>query len=305
MGIENIKIKLGKIELTSPIILASGIFGFGDEIPDFVDIKKIGAITTKTITYQPFKGNPQPRIYETYSGMINSIGLQNPGIFYFIENILPKIRKKYKKIFVSITGKTEKEIIDLVKIITKENVDAIELNLSCPNFEKSKKMVSQDPDLTYKIIKIVKDNTDLPLIAKLTPNVTDIKEIAINAQKGGADILSLINTVKGLRIDLKKMKIIDGGLSGPSIKPIGLKCVYEVYKVVNIPIIGIGGILKGLDALEYILVGASAVGIGSGFFTNINIINEVIETLKGYLKKGKFKNINEIIGLLNEKKPII
>ncbi len=294
MGMKIIKTNLGKIELETPIILSSGVFGFGEEMPDLIDIKKI--------TYKPLKGNVQPRIYETYSGMINSIGLQNPGVFYFIENILPKIKKKFKKIFVSITGKTEDEFIDLTKIISKEKVDAIELNLSCPNFEKNRKMISQDPDLTYKIVKIVKENTDLPVIAKLTPNVTDIKEIAISAQKGGADILCLINTLKGLRIDLKKMKIIDGGLSGPSIKPVGLKCVYEVYKVVNIPIIGTGGIFKGQDGIEYILAGANAIGIGSGFFNNINIIDEIIEKLLNFIKKGKFGKLDKIVGLLNEKK---
>ncbi len=298
MGMKKLKIKLGKIELNSPIILASGIFGYGNEKIDFIDYKKIGAITTKTITYTPWKGNPQLRIYETDCGMINSIGLQNPGIFYFVKNILHKIRKKWPKIFVSITGRNEKEFIDIIKILNREKVDAIELNLSCPNFEKKQRMISQDPDLTYRIIKIVRNETSLPLIAKISPNVNDIKEIAIASEKAGADILSLINTVKGLRIDFKKMKIIDGGLSGPSIKPIGLKCVYDVYRVVKIPIIGIGGITRGIDAIEYFLVGASAVGIGSGLFTNANIIEEIYKFLNQYLGKRNLKNI---IGLLNEK----
>jgi len=301
MGLKLLKTKLGKIELETPIIMASGTFGYGLEKVDFIDIKKIGAITTKTITFSPWKGNPQPRIYETYSGMINSIGLQNPGVFYFVKNILPEIRKKYKKVFVSITDKTEKELLEIVKIISKEKVDAIELNLSCPNFEKKRKMISQDPDLTYKVIKMVKNETHIPLIAKISPNVTDIKEIAIACEKGGADILSLINTVKGLRIDFKKMKVIDGGLSGPCIKPIGLKCVYDVYKVVNIPIIGIGGIVKGMDALEYIMLGATAIGIGSGFFNNPNIIDDVYFTLVKYLKENRYETIENIIGLLNEK----
>jgi dihydroorotate dehydrogenase (NAD+) catalytic subunit len=301
MGIKMLKTKLGKIELDTPIIMASGTFGYGIERIDFIDYKKIGAIVTKTITFYPCEGNPQPRIYETYSGMINRIGLQNPGVFCFVKNILPLIRKKYKKIFVSITEKTEKELLKLIKIISKEKIDAIELNLSCPNFERNKRMISQDPDLTYRVIKIVKNETDIPIIAKISPNVTDIKEIAIASEKGGADILSLINTVKGLRIDFKKMKVIDGGLSGPCIKPIGLKCVYDVYKVINIPIIGIGGIVNGLDALEYIMVGASAVGIGSGFFNNPHIIEDVYFSLKKYLKENKYKDIEQIRGLLNEK----
>lgn len=303
MGI-NLKVKLGKIELKTPVIMASGTFEYGLSDIEFIDKNKIGAITTKTITYQPFPGNPQPRIYETEYGMINRIGLQNPGVFYFIKNILPEIRKKYEKIFVSITGRNEKEFIELTRIISKERVSAIELNLSCPNFEKGKLMISQIPELTYKIIRIVKNETDIPIIAKLSPNVADIKEIAVACEKGGADIISLINTVKGLRIDFKKMEIIDGGLSGPSIKPIGLKCVYDVYKVVNIPIIGIGGIVKGEDAVEYFLVGASAIGIGSGLFTNSMIIDDVIDSLRDFIERKKFKSIKEIVGLLNEKEKV-
>ncbi|MCM8784782.1 MAG: dihydroorotate dehydrogenase [Candidatus Omnitrophica bacterium] len=302
MGIEKLRIKLGHIELKTPIIMASGTFGYGLEKINFIDYKKIGAITTKTITYYPWEGNPQPRIYETYSGMINSIGLQNPGVFYFIKNILPKIRKKFNKIFVSISGRTENEFIQLIKIMNKEKIDALELNLSCPNFEKEQKMISQSSDLTYKIVKKIKNETSIPLIAKLSPNVTNIKEIAIAAEEAGIDMISVINTVKGLCVDLKKMKIIDGGLSGGCIKPIGLKCVYDIYKVVKIPIIGIGGIIKGTDAIEYFLVGASAIGIGSGLFTNSQIIDEVIKSLINFLNKTKSKNLKEITGLLNEKK---
>ncbi|HOM26442.1 MAG TPA: dihydroorotate dehydrogenase [bacterium] len=302
MGIKKLKVELGKIKLDSPIIMASGTFGYGTEKLDFIDFEKIGAITTKTITYQPWSGNPQPRIYETYSGMINNIGLQNPGVFYFTKNILPFIRKKFKRVFVSITGRSEKEFIDIIKILNKENIDAIELNLSCPNFEKNQKMISQDANLTHKLIKKIKNETDIPLIAKLSPNVTDITEIAIAAQEGGVDILALINTVRGLGVDIKKMRVINGGLSGSSIKPIGLKCVYEVYKVVDIPIIGIGGITEGRDAVEYFLSGASAVGIGSGLFTNTKIIDEVIESLREFLKKTGKENLKEITGLLNEKK---
>ncbi|MCM8767681.1 MAG: dihydroorotate dehydrogenase [Candidatus Omnitrophica bacterium] len=301
MGIKKLQVELGKIILETPIIMASGTFGYGLEEINFIDYKKIGAITTKTITYYPWEGNPQPRIYETYSGMINNIGLQNPGVFYFIKNILPEIRKRFKKIFVSISGRTENEFIEIVKIMNKEKIDALELNLSCPNFEKEQKMISQSPELTYKIVKKIKNETSIPLIAKLSPNVTDIKEIAIAAEEAGVDIISVINTVKGLSVDLKKKKIIDGGLSGGCIKPIGLKSVYDIYKVVNIPIIGIGGIIKGTDAIEYFLVGASAIGIGSGLFTNSKIIDEVVESLIDFLNQTNKKNLKEITGLLNEK----
>ncbi|MCM8811252.1 MAG: dihydroorotate dehydrogenase [Candidatus Omnitrophica bacterium] len=301
MGIKKLQVELGKIILETPIIMASGTFGYGLEEINFIDYKKIGAITTKTITYYPWEGNPQPRIYETYSGMINNIGLQNPGVFYFIKNILPEIRKRFKKIFVSISGRTENEFIEIVKIMNKEKIDALELNLSCPNFEKKQKMISQSSELTYKIVKKIKNETSIPLIAKLSPNVTDIKEIAIAAEEAGVDIISVINTVKGLSVDLKKKKIIDGGLSGGCIKPIGLKSVYDIYKVVNIPIIGIGGIIKGTDAIEYFLVGASAIGIGSGLFTNSKIIDEVVESLIDFLNQTNKKNLKEITGLLNEK----
>ncbi len=301
MGIKKLQVELGKIILETPIIMASGTFGYGLEEINFIDYKKIGAITTKTITYYPWEGNPQPRIYETYSGMINNIGLQNPGVFYFIKNILPEIRKRFKKIFVSISGRTENEFIEIVKIMNKEKIDALELNLSCPNFEKKQKMISQSSELTYKIVKKIKNETSIPLIAKLSPNVTDIKEIAIAAEEAGVDIISVINTVKGLSVDLKKKKIIDGGLSGGCIKPIGLKSVYDIYKVVNIPIIGIGGIIKGTDAIEYFLVGASAIGIGSGLFTNSKIIDEVVESLIDFLNQTNKKNLIEITGLLNEK----
>ncbi|MCM8807841.1 MAG: dihydroorotate dehydrogenase, partial [Candidatus Omnitrophica bacterium] len=197
---------------------------------------------------------------------------------------------------------SEKEFVEIIKIVSKKRIDAIELNLSCPNFENEKKMISQSSELTFKIVKSVKNETDIPVIVKLTPNVTEIKEIAISAEEGGADILSLINTIKGLAVDFKKMRVIDGGLSGPSIKPVGLKCVYDVYKVVNIPIIGMGGITCGLDAIEYFLVGASAIGIGSGFYSNPQIIDDIYKTLKNFLRKNKFKSIREMIGLLNEKK---
>lgn len=302
MGLEKLRVFLGKIELKTPFIMASGIFGFGETDINFLNIGKIGAFTTKTLTYYPMKGNLGPRIYETYGGMINSIGLQNPGIHYFIEKVLPNIKKKFDKIFVSITGNDEEEFVKLIKILNEENIDGIELNLSCPNFKKSKKMISQDPDLTFKIIKTIKNETKIPIIAKLSPNVTDISTIAVAAEEAGADMVSLINTVKGLRINLKKMEIIDGGLSGPAIKPIGLKCVYDIYKVIKIPIIGIGGICTAQDAIEYFLVGANAVEIGSGFFNNPAILDEISDGVIKFLTENNFKSIEDMIGILNEKK---
>ena len=300
MGVNILEVKLGKLRLKSPIIMASGTFGFGMEKIEFVDYTKIGAITTKTITYEERKGNPQPRIWEIKCGMINRIGLQNPGVKYFSENILPELKKKKVKIIVSVSGKNEEEILRTFEILTEKNIKTFELNLSCPNIDEEK-MISQNADLTYRIVEKVKKNFDITLIVKLSPNVTDITEIAIAAEKAGADILSMINTVKGIAIDTERMKIIEGGISGPVIKNIGLYAIYSVFKKVKIPLIGIGGITEGKDAVEYFLAGANAIEIGSGFFSNPFLIDEVYKYLLNYLRKNSYKNVSEITGLLNEK----
>jgi len=293
-----LSINLGKLKLESPLIMVSGIFGYGTDIPGIFDMGKIGAIVTKTITLNPCPGNPQIRIWETPSGVINSIGLQNPGIERFKREILPGLEKLKCKKIVSITG-NEDELRKICDMLNGEKMDGIELNISCPNIKG--KMFSQDTSLTYKIVKCVKERCKFPLIVKLSPNVTDIVEIAIAAEDGGADILSMINTVKAMAVDIEKMRVIAGGLSGSAIKPIGIRCVYEVYKKVKIPIIGIGGISCGKDALEYILCGASAVGIGSAVFSNPSVIDEIYGFLKNYLETNKIENIGKIVGSLNEK----
>lgn len=303
MGV-NLKVKLGKIKINSPIIMVSGTFGYGIENIDFINYKQVGAITTKTITFEKWKGNPQPRILEIPGGMINSIGLQNPGVDYFCKKIYPQldnIKKSGTKIFVSITDRTLTQMLKILEKLNKLNIDAIELNLSCPNFEKGKLMISQMPEKAFLVVKEVKNKSKFPLIVKLSPNVTDITEIACAVEEGGADVLSLVNTLKGLAFDWKRGKIIEGGISGKCLKPVGLKCVYEVYKKVKIPIIGIGGITEGKDAVEYILAGANAVGIGSGFFSNPEIVKDVFEYIYNYLNENNFKSIEEITGLLNEK----
>jgi len=300
----NLNTELGKLKLNSPIIMASGTFGYGTEKFPFIDYKKIGAITTKTITYENWEGNPQPRISEIPSGMINNIGLQNPGIKYFCEKIYPsleKLKKEGVKIFVSITDRTLDNIIKIVEKLNNLKIDAIELNFSCPNFEKNNLMISQIPDKTFSVVKETKEVSKFPVITKLSPNVTDIAEIAIAASEGGSDILCMVNTVKGIFFDWKREKIIEGGISGQCIKGIGLRCVYDVYKKVKIPIIGLGGIVCGKDALEYILIGADAIGIGSGFFSNPGIVNDVFNYLSSYLTKKGIKNIKQIVGILNEK----
>lgn len=303
MGV-NLKVKADKLKLNSPVVMVSGTFGYGTEKFDFIDYKKIGAITTKTITYEKWKGNPQPRIAEIPYGMINSIGLQNPGVNYFCEKIYPsfeRLRKKGIKIFVSITDRTLKNMIKIVEKINTIKIDAIELNLSCPNFEREKKMISQSPEKAFSVVKEIKKVSKFPVISKISPNVTDIVEIACAVEEGGTDILSLINTVKGIVFDWKRKKIIEGGISGQCIKPIGLYCVYSVYKKIHIPIIGIGGITNGKDAIEYILLGANAIGVGSGFFANPDIIEDIFYSLSSYLEENKIESLNEITGLLNEK----
>ncbi len=298
-------VKIGPLVMNSPIVMAGGIFSYGEVNIDFVNYKKLGAIVTKTVSLKPRKGNPQPRIWETSSGMINSVGLQNPGIKDFIKNTLPSIKRDGVKVIISIMGEDEEEISRITRILMgeKNSYNAIELNLSCPNVNRDEIMTSQSPEMTSKFVKSVKRVCgDMPLIVKLSPNVTDIVEIAASAEEAGADALSMINTVKALSVDFKNNRIIEGGLSGPSVKHIGLKAVYDVYKKSGIPIIGIGGITSGKDALEYIAVGASAVGLGSGFFSNPLLIDEVYDTLSRFLRENRFKTLADITGLLNEKK---
>ncbi|MDD3726210.1 MAG: dihydroorotate dehydrogenase, partial [Candidatus Ratteibacteria bacterium] len=268
----------------------------------YLDYKKLGAIVTKTITLKPQKGNPQPRIWETSSGMLNCIGLQNPGIKEFISKKMYSVNTSGVQIIVSISGESPEEIKKMTEMLVGKGIKAIELNLSCPNVNRENLMVSQSPEDTYIFVKAAKDiGKKETIIAKLSPNVTDITEIATAAESAGADVLSLINTVKAVAVDVENKRIIEGGLSGPAIKPIGLKAVDDVYKKVKIPLIGIGGIARGQDALEYIFAGASAIGVGSGFFSNPYLVDQIYESFTGFLKENKLKKISDATGLLNEK----
>ena len=303
MGIKSLEVRLGRLSLKTPIIIASGIFSYGEVNIDYLDYKKLGAITTKTITFLPRKGNPQPRIWETPSGIINCVGLQNPGIKEFIKKGLYNVSLKGVKTIVSISGENPDEIKKMTDMLMDKGVEAIELNLSCPNVNRENRMVSQSPEDTYSIVKAVKDITkNITIIAKLSPSVTDITEIALAAERGGADAISLINTVKAMAVDIEKKRVIEGGLSGPAIKPVGLKAVYDVYKKVKVPLIGIGGITTGEDAIEYMLIGASAIGVGSGFFSNPYLIDQIYGTFIKFLEKNNLKKIADATGLLNEKK---
>lgn len=300
---KKLNVKIGTLRLKSPVVMVSGIFGYGEIDLEYVNYKKLGAIVTKTISLQPRKGNPQPRIWETASGMMNCVGLQNPGVRDFIRHKLPAIKRDGIKVIVSVMGQNESEISEISEILAgeKESYDAIELNLSCPNIERDRPMVSQSPEMTGRFVETAKKAFGrTPLIAKLSPNVTDITAIAAAAERAGADGLSMINTVRALAVDTAGMRIVEGGLSGPPIKPVGLRAVYDVYRKSGIPIIGIGGITTGKDALEYVLAGASAVGAGSGFFSNPFLVDEIYDTLRDFLKK-KGKSLNDITGLLNKK----
>ncbi len=302
MGLNTLGVKIGGLAMDSPIIMMSGIFSYGEVNVDYLDYKKLGAIVTKTVSLEPRHGNPQPRVWETPSGMLNSIGLQNPGVRAFIKKGLPSIRKNGIKIIVSVTGNGTEEISEIVNLLSAEKIDGLELNLSCPNVNRKELMVAQSPEMTGLFVKAAKKECGkIPLIAKLSPNVTDITEVAAAAEDAGADILSMINTVRGISVDVEKMRIMEGGLSGPAIKPAGLRAVYDVYRKTGIPLIGMGGIASGKDAVEFILAGASAVGIGSGFFSNPFLVDEIYSSLADFLKNNCIKKLSCATGLLNEK----
>jgi len=316
MGVKSSSLttSIGRLKLKNPIMVASGTFGYGEEFKDLVALKDIGAIVTKSITVKPYTGNRPPRIWETTSGMLNSIGLQNEGIDDFIANKLPYLEKIGTAIVVSIAGKRKSEYRELAKRLDKTSVDAIEVNISCPNIEHGcslkgriagsclPRLFAQDAKSTAEIIRMVKSQTKKTVIAKLSPNVTDIVEIAKAAKRAGSDALSLINTILGMEVDIHRqaprLGNITGGLSGPAIKPIALHMVWDVYKSVKLPIIGIGGIMNAEDVLEFFLCGASAVQIGTANFLNPKTTTDIIEELPRYLKQKNLKNIKELTGRL-------
>ena len=297
----SLDIDIAGIKMKNPVVTASGTFGYGLEYSQVIDISFFGAIVTKTITLKPRIGNPQPRIVETASGMLNSIGLQNPGAKIFIKEKLPKLKEYGVPIIANISGSNETEFVNLAGLLEDTGLSGLELNISCPNVERSG-LFSQNADTTYKLVSSVKKVTGLPLIVKLTPNVTDITLIAKAAEDGGAGAISLINTLIGMSIDVKtkrpKLANVIGGLSGPAIKPVALRMVYETSKKVHIPIIGMGGIMTSDDAVEFLLAGASAVAIGTANFVNPNACCEIIEGIKTYMIDNKLNRMSDIIGQL-------
>jgi dihydroorotate dehydrogenase (NAD+) catalytic subunit len=281
-------VDLNGLILKNPVTVASGTFGFGREFSEFYDLSLLGAISVKGLTLQPREGNPVPRLAETPMGMINSVGLQNPGVEVFIKDEIPFLRQFDTKIIANINGNTLEDYIDMAKILDQADVDAIEVNISCPNVKCGGMAFGTDPLMVSKVTSAVRNVTSKHLIVKLSPNVTDIKPIALAAEAAGANCLSMINTVTGMAFDLKtKRPVIAnriGGLSGPAIKPIGIRLVYEAASVVTIPIIGMGGIMNAEDAYEYMLAGASAVAVGTGNLVNPMCAPEVIEGLGKYLQ---------------------
>ncbi|MBM3252177.1 MAG: dihydroorotate dehydrogenase [Candidatus Omnitrophica bacterium] len=296
----NLSVKIGKLKLKNPVMVASGTFGYAEEFASLMDLRRLGAIVTKTITLKPKIGNPPPRTVETAAGMLNAIGLENPGVKVFIKEKLPIFKKIGIPIIVSISADSDQEFVELAKILNKTaGVSAIELNLSCPNLG-SERMVAQSDRATYRVVKAVRKVTSLSLITKLTPNVTDIGLIVRAAVAADTDAISLINTFLAMVVDADtqkpKLANITGGLSGPAIKPIALRMVWQAAQTAEIPIIGMGGIMNTKDALEFIIAGATAVSVGTGNFINPKLTIEIIEGIKKYLKQNKIKDIKNLIG---------
>lgn len=298
----NMKVNLAGVELKNPVMEASGTFGSGAEYGEFVDLNRLGAVVTKGVANVPWPGNPTPRIAETCGGMLNAIGLQNPGIDVFARRDIPFLKKYDTKIVVNVCGKTTEDYIEVVERLGDEPVDLLEINISCPNVKEGGIAFGQDPKAVEDITKKVKQVAKQPVIMKLSPNVTDITEMARAAEAGGADALSLINTLTGMQIDVERQKFVlankTGGLSGPAIKPVAVRMVYQTANAVNIPIIGMGGIASAQDAMEFILAGATAVSVGTANFNNPNTTIEVIEGIKDYMRRHHVDNIQDLIGLV-------
>lgn len=293
-------VSLAGVELKNPVMTASGTFGSGMEYSEFVDLNRLGAVVTKGVANVPWPGNPTPRVVETKSGMLNAIGLQNPGIDVFCKRDIPFLKKYDTKIIVNVCGKSTEDYCEVVERLSDEPVDLLEINVSCPNVKEGAIAFGQDPKVLETITKEIKKYAKQPVIMKLSPNVTDITEMARAAEAGGADVLSLINTLTGMKIDINRRTFAlankTGGMSGPAVKPIAVRMVYQVANAVKIPIIGMGGIATPEDALEFIMAGATAVSVGTANFFNPYATMEVIDGIEAYLERTKTADIKELIG---------
>ena len=296
----NTKVNLAGVELKNPVMEGSGTFGSGAEYGEFVDLSKLGAVVTKGVANVPWPGNPTPRIAETASGMLNAIGLQNPGIDVLIQRDIPFLKQYDTKIIVNVCGKTTEDYLEVVERLGDQPVDLLEINISCPNVKEGGIAFGQNPKSVEEITKAVKKVAKQPIIMKLSPTVTDITEMARAAEAGGADVLSLINTLTGMKIDIYKQEFAlankTGGLSGPAIKPVALRMVYQVANAVNIPIIGMGGIQSGEDAMEFILAGATAVAVGTANFNNPFATEQVAAGIESYMRQMGVEDIKDLIG---------
>lgn len=297
----NLETDLGGIKLAGPVVMASGTFGYGFGYEGLIGPGDVGAIITKATTREPWAGNPPPRIAETPCGMLNAIGLENPGVEVFLSEYLPRLRKSGAVVIVNIAGRTFEEYVELASMIgTAKGVRGIELNISCPNVDMGGMQLGTSTDMVYKIVDSVKQVTHLPVMPKLSPNVTDIVEIAKAAESAGADAISMINTVQGMAVDIETKRPIlgnvFGGLSGPAIKPIALRMVYQVYQAVDVPILGGGGIMSAKDAIEFLLVGAKAVSVGTGTFINPRLAMEIKAGIEDYMARHGHTGLHEIIG---------
>ncbi len=300
----NTEVKIAGVMLKNPVMTASGTFGSGMEYSEFVDLNRLGAVVTKGVANVPWPGNPTPRVAETYGGMLNAIGLQNPGIDVFLERDIPFLQQFDTKIIVNVCGKTVEDYLEVVERCHEARIDLLEINVSCPNVKEGAIAFGQKTEALYDITRAVKRVAKQPVIMKLSPNVTDIGEMARAAEAGGADAVSLINTLTGMKIDVEKRCFVlankTGGLSGPAIRPVAVRMVYQAAHAVKIPVIGMGGIMTAEDALEFILAGASAVAVGAANFINPYATEEIVQGIEEYMRRHHVEDIAELIGAVQE-----
>lgn len=300
----DLSVKIAGVEWKNPVTVASGTFGSGAEYSEFADLNRLGAVTTKGVALEPWQGNGTPRVTEVYGGMLNAVGLQNPGVELFCKRDLPFLRQFDTKIIVNVCGHSVEEYAGVVERLSDEDVDLLEINISCPNVKEGGIAFGQDPKAVEAVTKEMKRYAKQPVIMKLSPNVTSISEMAKAAEAGGADAISLINTITGMKIDIHRRAFVlankTGGMSGPAIHPIAVRMVYECAQAVNIPIIGMGGIMNADDAIEMMLAGATAVSVGTANFTDPHITEKIIDGIENYMKKYHISSVSELIAAVHD-----
>ena len=298
----DMRVNIAGVEWKNPVTVASGTFGSGAEFAEFVDLNRLGAVTTKGVANVPWAGNPTPRVAETYGGMMNAVGLQNPGIDVFCERDIPFLRQYDTRIIVNVCGRSVEDYCEVVERLADEDVDMLEINISCPNVKEGGIAFGQDPRAAEEITKAVKKYAAQPVIMKLSPNVTSIAEMAKAVEAGGADAVSLINTITGMKIDIRRKAFLlanrTGGVSGPAIHPIAVRMVYEAANAVKVPVIGMGGIASAEDAIEMILAGASAVSVGSANFYDPAVTMEIVDGIENYMKEQGFDTVADMVGIV-------